>query len=68
MIYTHGFFSGMTTSSALISTAFLKKGGYNVLALDTKNFIYLRYIIGTTNLRFIGEALGNFLVQLNEGI
>lgn len=52
----------------VIIPALLEKGGTNIMAVDTKDFLSWDYLKASTNTIFIGEYLGNLLVQLNKGM
>ncbi|KAL4702908.1 hypothetical protein ACJJTC_005136 [Scirpophaga incertulas] len=68
VIYVHGFTDDPSKQSFQnISTGFIKRGFYNILALDGSSLIKWLYLRSSTYVRFIGEKLGSILADLVAG-
>ncbi|XP_063897576.1 pancreatic triacylglycerol lipase [Helicoverpa armigera] len=64
-IYMHGFTDDPSKGSfSSLSQAFLKKGDFNIFALDASFHIRSLYLRSSTMVRFIGEELGKLLAAL----
>lgn len=67
VIFVHGFTdSPMLETGRAIATAFLKKGNFNVLALDASAVIKSMYVRSATMAKYIGEYLSFFLYDLTR--
>lgn len=65
IIYMHGFTEDPHKSSYTnMHQAFLAKGNFNILALDSSSLIRWLYLRSSTMVRFIGHALGSALATM----